>query len=93
MTNEFKHKINFPLDRRGFLAFGAGSVAANVSGMRAASAVNMGTARIVTPPKDKRILLSCKLGMLPKELDGQKLSVVERLRMARESGFDGVDFD
>jgi L-ribulose-5-phosphate 3-epimerase len=93
MTNEFKHKIDFPLDRRGFLAFGAGSVAANMSGMSTASAVNMDTARIVTPPKDKLILLSCKLGMLPKELDGQKLSIVERLRMAREAGFDGVDFD
>lgn len=93
MTNESKHKTGFPFDRRSFLALGASSVAANVSGKRTASAVKMGTARIVTPPKGKRILLSCKLGMLPKELDGQKLSVVERLRMAREAGFDGVDFD
>lgn len=93
MINEFKHKINFPLNRRGFLAFGAGSVAANVSGMRTASATKMDTERIVTPPKGKRILLSCKLGMLPKELDGQKLSVAKRLRMAGEAGFDGVDFD
>ena len=93
MKNESKHKIDFPLDRRGFLALGAGSVAANMSGMRTANAAKMGTARIITPPKGKRILLSCKLGMLSKEVDGRKLSVVERLKMAREAGFDGVDFD
>jgi hexulose-6-phosphate isomerase len=93
MINESKHKTDFPLDRRGFLALGAGSVVANVSGRRTASAAKIGTASIVTPPKGKRIMLSCKLGMLPKELNGQKLSVVERLRMAREAGFDGVDFD
>jgi hexulose-6-phosphate isomerase len=31
--------------------------------------------------------------MLPKKLNDKKLSVVERLQMAREAGFDGVDFD
>ena len=93
MTKEFKHKTNFPFDRRSFLTLGAGFVGANVSGISTASAAEMGTTSIVTPPEGKRILLSCKLGMLPKELDGQKLSVVERLRMAREAGFDGVDFD
>ena len=93
MANKSTHKTGLTLDRRSFLALGAGSVAANMSGMRTASAVKTGTARIVTPPKGKRILLSCKLGMLPKELDGQKLSVVDRLQMAREAGFDGVDFD
>jgi hexulose-6-phosphate isomerase len=93
MKNESKHKIDFPLDRRGFLALGAGSVVANVSGMRTAIAAKMDTASIITPPKGKRILLSCKLGMLPKELNGQKLSIVERLQMASEAGFDGVDFD
>jgi hexulose-6-phosphate isomerase len=93
MTNESKHKTEFPFDRRSFLALGAGSVAADVSGIRTASAVKKDKARIVTPPEGKRILLSCKLGMLPKELNGQKFSVVERLRMAREAGFDGVDFD
>jgi hexulose-6-phosphate isomerase len=64
-----------------------------MSGMHTATAVETGTASIITPPKGKRILLSCKLGMLPKELDGQKLSVVDRLQMARKAGFDGVDFD
>ena len=31
--------------------------------------------------------------MMPKKLEGKELSVVERLRMAGEAGFDGVDFD
>ena len=93
MTKEFKHKTNFSFDRRGFLALGAGFIGANVSGIRTARAAEMSTTNIITPPEGKRILLSCKLGMIPKELDGQKLSVVERLRMAREAGFDGVDFD
>ncbi|MDT8301599.1 MAG: sugar phosphate isomerase/epimerase family protein [Sedimentisphaerales bacterium] len=93
MINKFKHKLDLPLNRRAFLGFGVGSVAANMSAMSTANAADMDTANIVTPPKGKRILLACKLGMLPKELDGRKLSVVERLRMAGEAGFDGVDFD
>jgi len=93
MTKEFKHKTNFSFDRRSFLTLGAGFVGANVSGISTASAAEPGTTSIVTPPEGKRILLSCKLGMLPKELDSRKFSVVERLQMAREAGFDGVDFD
>jgi len=31
--------------------------------------------------------------MIPKELDGKKLSAADRLRLAGEAGFDGVDFD
>ena len=93
MTNESRHKTDFPFDRRSLLALGTGFIAANVSGTRTASAAKMGKACIVTPPEGKRILLSCKLGMLPKELDDQKLSVVDRLGMAHEAGFDGVDFD
>jgi L-ribulose-5-phosphate 3-epimerase len=38
-------------------------------------------------------LLSCKLGMIPREIDGKKLSIVDRLELAAEAGFDGVDFD
>ena len=41
----------------------------------------------------RNILLSCKLGMIAKEVDGKKLSLVERLNLAGEAGFDGVDFD
>jgi L-ribulose-5-phosphate 3-epimerase len=45
---------------------------------------------IVRPPEGKRILLACKLGMIARD---QKLPLVQRLRMAAEAGFDGVDFD
>lgn len=44
-------------------------------------------------PKVRPILLSCKLGMIAKEAGGKKLSINERLLMAAEAGFDGVDFD
>jgi len=47
----------------------------------------------VLPPTGKKILLSCKLGMITKEVEGRKLTIVERLRMAADAGFDGVDFD
>jgi len=81
------------LDRRGFLTIGAGAAAIGISGMGKASGAETDIARIVSPPEGKRILLSCKLGMLPDKLNDKKLSVVERLQMAREAGFDGVDFD
>jgi hexulose-6-phosphate isomerase len=45
------------------------------------------------PPRNRRILLACKLGMIAAESGNRKLSLVERLRMAAEAGFDGVDFD
>jgi len=49
---------------------------------------------IVRPPSPaKKILISCKLGMISREVGGKKLTVVERLKMAAEAGFDGVDFD
>ena len=42
------------------------------------------------PPMNHRYLLSCKLSMIAK---GENLPLVERLQMAREAGFDGVDLD
>jgi hexulose-6-phosphate isomerase len=48
---------------------------------------------VVLPPEDKRLLLSCKLGMIPRETEGQKLTLADRLRLAAEAGFDGVDLD
>ena len=81
------------INRRSFLAASA-VVAAT------ASAVTTETARaaeasvpIVTPPAGKRILLSCKLGMITKKIEGRELTLVERLNLAKEAGFDGVDFD
>ena len=81
------------INRRSFLA--ASAVVAVT-----ASAVTTETARaaeasvpIVTPPAGKRILLSCKLGMITKKIEGRELTLVERLNLAKEAGFDGVDFD
>jgi hexulose-6-phosphate isomerase len=66
-------------------------VAAVVGGTsRAAEAAG---AKIIEPPAGKRILLSCKLGMIAKEVEGKKLSIADRLRLAGDAGFDGVDFD
>jgi L-ribulose-5-phosphate 3-epimerase len=93
MANETSCRIYPPLDRRGFLAISAGAAAISICGMGKACGAETDMARIVSPPERKRILLSCKLGMLPNKLNDKKLSVVERLQMAREAGFDGVDFD
>ena len=91
MANESGCNPNLSLGRREFLAVGAGSVAAAVGGTGYAE--ETAAQKVVTPPAGKRILLACKLGMLPKKLEGKELSVVERLRLAGEAGFDGVDFD
>lgn len=48
---------------------------------------------VVRPPTGKKMLLATKLSMIAKESGGRKLTLVERLRMAAEAGFDGVDFD
>lgn len=93
MATESEYKPILTFDRRGLLALGAGAAIAGISGAGTARGNETGTARIVTPPERKRILLSCKLGMLPKKLHDRKLSIVQRLKMAREAGFDGVDFD
>lgn len=82
------------LSRRSFLT--AGSVAAATAAVAAAAPSSARAAAaevIVRPPEGKRIWLSCKLGMIPKEIEGRKLNVVTRLKMAAEAGFDGVDFD
>jgi len=78
------------IGRRRVLAIGAGSIPAAVGGARAAETRESG---IVTPPVGKRILLSCKSGMIPGELEGKTLSLADRLRLAAEAGFDGVDYD
>lgn len=64
-----------------------------MSGISTAHGAETANSDIVLPPLDKQILLSCKLGMITKERNGKKLSISERLRLASEAGFDGVDFD
>ncbi len=93
MANESGCNRNSSLGRREFLAVGAGALGVGLSTTGTARTAEGGTSRIVTPPAGKQILLSCKLGMIAREVDGKKLSIAERLRLAGEAGFDGVDFD
>jgi len=91
MANEPGGNRNLSLGRREFLAVGAGSVAAVVGGT--GYAAETPAQKVVTPPAGKRILLATKLSMIAKEVEGRKLSIAERLRLAGDAGFDGVDFD
>lgn len=78
--------------RRSLLTAGAVATAAAV--LPATGAVAAESAPIITPPAGKRILLSCKLGMIAaKGPDGKEFTLTERLKMAGDAGFDGVDFD
>jgi len=82
------------LSRRGFLAAGAASLALQTAASaRTAEAEEASAERVVTPPEGKRILLSCKLGMIAKDAGGKALSLADRLSIAAQAGFDGVDLD
>ena len=50
-------------------------------------------AAIPLPRRSRPVLLSCKMGMITRESGGKKLSITDRLRMAADAGFDGVDYD
>jgi hexulose-6-phosphate isomerase len=70
-------------------AAGLATVQATSSSVAAQST----TDAIIRPP-EKPLLLACKLGMIAnKDAAGTPLSLVQRLRMAAQAGFDGVDFD
>jgi hexulose-6-phosphate isomerase len=95
-----KSNTSVKTTRRTFLTAGAGAGAAAVAamaglggGVRSAVAAASSVGRVVSPPSGKSLLLSCKLGMIAKEVGGRKLGLTERLRMAADAGFDGVDFD
>jgi hexulose-6-phosphate isomerase len=77
------------VDRRLFLATAALGTLASSTPIQAQDKA----ALIVVPPQGKRILLSCKLGMIAKKIDGKDLTLANRLNLAKEAGFDGVDFD
>jgi hexulose-6-phosphate isomerase len=73
-------------------------IAASAAALGAAATVSTAHAQekpalIIVPPAGKRILLSCKLGMIAKKDGDKELSLVERLKLAAAAGFDGVDFD
>lgn len=79
------------LNRRSFLTAGA-AVTVGAAAVRTAQAEEK-PAAIILPPAGKRILLSCKLGMIAKKVEGKDLTLTERLKLAGQAGFDGVDFD
>lgn len=93
MSSKATNKDRASLSRRTVLGLGAGSAAALLGSTENSHADESNPTPIVTPPLENRILLSCKLGMIPRKLDGKDLSIVERLRLAGQAGFDGVDFD
>ncbi len=80
------------LSRRVFLTTGA-TCAATATVGRIEAADSPASENVVRPPEGKRILLSCKLGMIPAKADGKAVALTDRLRLAGEAGFDGVDFD
>ena len=78
--------------RRGFLATAtSATLATSILSLPQARSADA-AATIIRPP-EKPLLLSCKLTMIAKETGGKKLSLTERLRMAADAGFDGVDLD
>ena len=79
--------------RRQLLAAGTATVALPLATAGRLARAATATDPVVTPNLKQRILLSCKLGMIAKELEGKQLSLVERLQLAGSAGFDGVDFD
>jgi len=82
------------VNRRSFMA--AGVAAATVGTVTASGWAQdkLVAGSIIRPPVDKRILLSCKLGMIAKKSpDGKEFTLTERLKLAGQAGFDGVDFD
>ncbi len=79
-------------NRRSFMSVGASVTAA--AALPTTNAIAAESAPIIEPPAGKRILLSCKLGMIAKKSpEGKDYTIVERLKLAKEAGFDGVDFD
>lgn len=82
------------ISRRTLLSSGAAAMTAtqllsNTQGM----AQDAAEPKIVTPPEGKPILLSCKLGMITRKSGDKELTLAERLTLAAEAGFDGVDLD
>jgi len=84
------------INRRRFLAgataTGAASLGLTTTHAQVDATAPSGTTS-VRPASNRKILLSCKLGMIGKKDGDRQLSLAERLKMAGEAGFDGVDFD
>jgi hexulose-6-phosphate isomerase len=83
------------ITRRGVLLGGAAASVAVLSAATVARAEQDETPMSMPlPPMNHRYLLSCKLGMITdKSPSGETLSLAQRLTLAKEAGFDGVDLD
>ena len=82
------------INRRRFLSAGGAAIAVSTLATAGAGrAEETNAEKIPLPPRGKTILLSCKLSMITREANGKKLTLTERLRLAGEAGFDGVDLD
>ena len=81
------------VSRRKLLAAGAAALAVPSAVATGQDAAAPADDAIVRPPEGKGILLSVKLGMIPKKIGDKQLSLAERLSLAGEAGLDGVDFD
>jgi L-ribulose-5-phosphate 3-epimerase len=87
-------------NRRGFLSASIATSAALVASANQLATGNSTTQEqskpslppLITPP-EKRILLSCKLSMIKGDIDGKPITLAQRLGLAKQAGFDGVDFD
>ena len=81
------------LHRRAIFTAGAGLAAGAMVATTAPAEDKPAPAPVIVPPSGKRILISCKLGMIAKKENGKDLTLTQRLKLAAEAGFDGVDFD
>jgi L-ribulose-5-phosphate 3-epimerase len=89
-----KEEGGFGFSRRGFMVAGAGMLMPLRAAGEDAAAANMEEAGgIIRPPEGRKLLLSVKLGMVAKKAGERTLGLSERLSLAAEAGFDGVDFD
>lgn len=80
------------ISRRGFLTASTVALGAATLPFRSTAAADSSSG-IILPPAGKKLLLSCKLTMITKKLGEKELSLTDRLRLAAEAGFDGVDLD
>lgn len=81
------------LSRRKLLIAGAASLALPMLARGEDAKKSPAVCPIIAPPEGKQILLSPKLSMIAKKRGEQNLSLAQRLSLAKEAGFDGVDFD
>ena len=84
-----KQASQFTLNRRAVLGTGLATALVGVTGNSARAEEHP----VPMPGSNRSILLSCKLGMIADKEGGTDLSLVDRLKMAKAAGFDGVDFD